>query len=90
VLPRASAVQEGLSYQGVFRCIRLHVFSSLQAVGLTATVSTELATHGISANLIAGTHHDHVLVPEDKADRALNLLMALSAHAIRTSKIPEM
>lgn len=86
VLSRTSADEEGLSYQGVFRCISLHVFSSLQAVGLTAAVSSELAKSNISANLIAGTHHDHLLVPEHKADQALEHLIALSAQAIRERK----
>ena len=78
VLTQESAEQEGLSYQGTFRCISLLVHSSLQAVGLTAAVASELATHGISANVIAAYHHDHVFVPAQHAEQALRLLQGLS------------
>jgi uncharacterized protein len=61
--------------------ITLQVHSSLQAVGLTAAVSTALAELGISANMIAAFHHDHVFVPWDKRDAALACLSALSAGA---------
>jgi len=79
VLSKESADQEGLSYQGSFRCISLQVHSSLQAVGLTAAVASELASHGISANVIAAYHHDHVFVPAQHAEQALRLLQAMSA-----------
>jgi len=54
--------------------ITLEVTSALDAVGLTAAVATALAAEGISANMIAGHHHDHVLVAEDDAARALTVL----------------
>ena len=79
VLTRSTAETFGLSFQGTFRCLRLDVHSSLEAVGLTAAVSTALAKNGISANMIAGAFHDHILVPEADASRALAVLEALSA-----------
>ena len=63
-----------LSYSGVFKQITLNVHSSLQAVGLTAFVSSQLAQHGISANVIAAYFHDHVFVPSADADRAIACL----------------
>jgi hypothetical protein len=33
--------------------------------------------HGIIANMIAGYHHDHVLVPAAQAEQALDLLRQL-------------
>jgi hypothetical protein len=78
VLTKESADHEGLSYQGTFRCISLQVHSSLEAVGLTAAVASELATHGISANVIAGFYHDHVLVSSSRTDHALRLLESMS------------
>ena len=51
------------------------------SVGLTAAVSTLLAEHQISCNVIAGYHHDHLLVPERKARTALQLLADLAASA---------
>jgi hypothetical protein len=58
--------------------LTLDVHSSLLAVGLTAAVSTALARAGIPANMIAGFHHDHILVPEDRADEAVSCLRRLA------------
>jgi hypothetical protein len=71
VLPREGADRAGFTYQSVHRCISLGVHSSLDAVGLTAAVAGRLAARGISANVIAGCFHDHILVPADRADEAL-------------------
>ena len=79
VLTRESADQEDLPYQGTFRCISLQVHSSLEAVGLTAAVTGELAAEGISANVIAGYHHDHIFVPAHQAESALRLLENMSS-----------
>ena len=79
VITKESADLEGLTYQGTFRCISLQIHSSLEAIGLTAAVTGELATHGISANVIAGYYHDHVFVPSRHADLALRLLESMSS-----------
>tara|TARA_B100001057_G_scaffold66661_2_gene60369 strand:+ start:16193 stop:16609 length:417 start_codon:yes stop_codon:yes gene_type:complete len=83
IAPVAESGGLGLEPSAVFRCIRLNVHSSLQAVGLTAVISTRLARHGISANLLAGAYHDHLLVPEGDAERALRVLEELSSEAER-------
>ena len=54
------------------------VHSSLAAVGFTAAFARALAQAGISGNVVAGVHHDHVFVPVDDAQRALEALHALS------------
>jgi len=79
VITQESADQEGLTYQGTFRCISLQVHSSLEAVGLTAAVTGELAAHGISANVIAGYYHDHIFVMSGDSELALELLKSMSA-----------
>lgn len=61
------------------RRIELRVHSSLEAVGLTAAISTALAAEGLSANVVAAFHHDHVLVPEADADHAVAVLRDLTA-----------
>lgn len=78
VLPRAQADSQGLAYDGVFSRITLSVHSSLMAVGLTAAVAKVLCEQNISANVIAGYYHDHVLVPKLRADDALAALNNLS------------
>ncbi len=60
--------------------LTLTVNSSLEAVGLTAAASRVLADAGIACNIIAGFHHDHLLVPVVRADEAIELLRSLSSH----------
>ena len=78
VVQRENAELSGLEYQGLFRCITLTVHSSLEAVGLTAAVSTKLSKHNISANIIAAYYHDHVFVPAILAEKALLVLLEFS------------
>lgn len=78
VLPVAVAVRERFKVDRPYKNITLMVHSSLEAVGLTAAVSSKLASCGISANILAGYYHDHVFVPSDKAEEALELLQGLS------------
>ena len=78
VLSKEAAERSGLSYEGVFRCITLGVHSSLEAVGLTATVATDLARHGIAANIVAAHFHDHVFVQSEYANRAIDILSRYS------------
>ena len=67
----------GIPYQGVFKCITLNIHSSLEAIGLTASVSCALASEGISANVVAAFYHDHIFVPIAKANQALSCLLKL-------------
>ena len=77
VLPRAEADSLGLSYDFVGTWITLQVHSSLEAIGLTAAVSAALTEAKISCNVLAGFHHDHLLVPVADSDRALEVLHEL-------------
>ena len=79
VLEKSVAESAGLSFEGAFRQITLTVHSSLEAVGLTAAVSTKLAEKGISANVIAAYYHDHIFVQSAKAQAALEALQEFSA-----------
>lgn len=58
--------------------ISLTVHSDLAAVGLTAALSAALADRGISCNVIAGYHHDHLFVQWARRDDALAALQDLS------------
>ena len=71
-----------LGEQAPFRAawLTLTVHSALEAVGLTAAVATALAGAGIPANVLAGFYHDHLLVPEDRADDAIAVLRSLAGH----------
>lgn len=81
VLRKEAALESNLAFQGEFRCISLTVHSSLEAVGLTAVLAGTLADAGISANVIAAFHHDHIFVPSHLAAAALSALNDLSARS---------
>ncbi len=68
-----------LTYDSKFKQITLTVHSSLDAVGLTAAVSTKLASYNISANVVAAYYHDHIFVQIEKADKALLALKEFGA-----------
>ncbi|WP_306016598.1 ACT domain-containing protein [Oceanicaulis sp. MMSF_3324] len=83
IAPYDHLLSAGLPVQFPCRRITLSVYSALEAVGLTAQIATALARAGISANLVAGLHHDHVFVPETRAEQALSVLETLSETARR-------
>ncbi|MFG2128719.1 ACT domain-containing protein [Streptomyces sp. NPDC048751] len=68
----------GMAYDYVAAWITLRVHSALEAVGLTAAVSRELAHAGLSCNVVAGFHHDHLFVPYELAGRAVAVLEDLA------------
>ena len=77
VVTRGQADQASLPYQYVAARVTLTIGSALSAVGLTATVSRVLASAGISCNVIAGFHHDHMFVDWDRGADAAALLRQL-------------
>lgn len=79
VLSKSQAQLLGAETEIIFKRIILSVYSSLEAVGLTAVVASALAEQGISANMIAAYHHDHVFVPANKATDAMKTLSKLSS-----------
>lgn len=74
VLPVEVAERDGHVVELRLAWLTLTVQSSLEAVGLTAAVSKRLARENISCNVLAGYHHDHLLVPVDRADDAIAAL----------------
>ncbi|MFD3925427.1 ACT domain-containing protein [Streptomyces sp. NPDC058614] len=68
----------GLAYDYVAGWITLRVHSALDAVGLTAAVAQELAAAGLSCNVVAGFHHDHLFVPHERAAEAVTVLEDLA------------
>lgn len=79
LLSQIQADQNNIQYSGVFKQITLTVHSSLEAVGLTAAIATQLTEHNISANVVAAYYHDHIFIPIDKAQLALTAINVLSA-----------
>lgn len=67
----------GIAHQPGWARISLKVHSDLEAVGLTAAVAAALTAQGISANVIAGYHHDHFFVQWARRQDALAAMQAL-------------
>ena len=77
VAPLGELRAAGLAAEGPMARITLTVHSSLQAVGLSAAVCGALAEAGISANVLAGFFHDHIMLAAADADRAMKVLEQL-------------
>lgn len=78
VLTREKADELGLPYDYVASWITLTIYSLLEAVGLTAAFSNELAKHNISCNVIAAYYHDHIFVDREDGEKALRILTAFT------------
>lgn len=89
VLRRGEADRLGLNYDFVAAWITLQIHSALEAVGLTAAVSSALTHAGISCNVLAGFHHDHLLVPAAEAGRALDVLHLLGRGIVLRDERPD-
>ncbi|WP_299321282.1 ACT domain-containing protein [Parasphingopyxis sp.] len=75
-----SSIMEGigLKHEGGWAKITIGANSALDAVGLTARIAGALAEQGISSNIVAAYHHDHVFVPWARRDEAMAVLKNLS------------
>ena len=78
ILPLDVARSRQFDFENIFSCITLEVHSSLNAVGLTAVVSHALASRNIPTNIVAAFHHDHLFVPVERADEAIQTLKEIS------------
>eukprot|EP00804_Cyclotella_cryptica_P026296 CCRYP_007647-RA/>CCRYP_007647-RA protein AED:0.00 eAED:0.00 QI:49/1/1/1/0/0/2/432/127 len=78
IAPHAALQAAGVDPGAQWARISLTVHSDLAAVGLTAAFARALADRGISANVVAGFHHDHIFVPWLRRLDAMTALQELS------------
>ena len=76
---RVAADAAGLAWEFEAAWLTLDVHTSLDAVGVTASMSTALAVQGIPCNVVAGFHHDHILVPLDRVEDAIQAVAVIRA-----------
>lgn len=78
ILKKEVADRLNLQYSYVASWITLSLPTSLDAVGLTAAFSNELAKKKISCNVVAGFYHDHIFVDHKDTKAALSVLNSMS------------
>jgi uncharacterized protein len=71
---------EAMGLAAVFPCrlITLTIHSSLEAIGFLAAVTARLAEAGIPVNPVSAFHHDHLFVPEARAEETLQMLKEMA------------
>jgi hypothetical protein len=78
IVPLQQAQALGLPHQFECRMVTLTVHSALDAVGFLARISAALAAVGVACNVVSAFHHDHLFVPEDRLDDAMQALKRLA------------
>lgn len=81
IMLEEQAQAHGLPYEFPSRMITLNIHSALEAVGFIAHIATELAKHQMGVNPVAGFYHDHIFVPKDRAQDALDVLAQIARDA---------
>jgi len=77
ILEESEASRAGIAGDFRSRMITLDVHSSLDAVGFVAVITTQLAAAGMGVNPVSAFYHDHLFVPAERAEEALEILQRL-------------
>jgi len=77
VLERTIADEWKMPYSYISSWITLTIHSSLEAIGLTAAFANALKKENISCNVVAAYFHDHIFIPKEDAEKAIEALIAL-------------
>ncbi|MFD1982109.1 ACT domain-containing protein [Mesorhizobium newzealandense] len=78
IVTEEAAREAGLTASFRCRMVTLNIHSSLEAVGFLAAITTRLAAAGMGVNPVSAFYHDHLFVPADRAEEALDLLRQLA------------
>ena len=74
LISKEEAIKNNLQYYFVSAWITLEIDSTLDSVGITSAFSKKLTKAGISCNVIAAYHHDHIFVPYIDKHKAMIIL----------------
>ena len=74
IISKEEAIKNNLPFYFVSAWITLEIDSTLDSVGLTSAFSKKLTKAGISCNVIAAYHHDHIFVPYIDKHKAMKIL----------------
>jgi hypothetical protein len=85
ILEQAAADRAGLEWSFAAAWLTVEIQTALDAIGVTAALAGALAGAGIPGNVLAGFHHDHLLVPVERADDAISVLHGLREHPAPSS-----
>ena len=77
ILTKEDANRLDLKFEYEAAWITIDNVTQLDELGLTAKFSTALADAGISCNVVAGFHHDHVFVDHKSGKKAEQILNKL-------------
>jgi hypothetical protein len=78
IVERAAADRAGLEWSFAAAWLTVETRTALDGIGVTAALAGALAGAGIPCNVLAGFHHDHLLVPVERAGDALSVLRRLA------------
>ena len=81
ILEQSTADANGLKTEFPCRMITLNIHSALDAVGFLAAITSKLAELNMGANPVSAFYHDHLFIPEDRAEDAMLALKELSSAA---------
>lgn len=81
IIASEQACLAGLPTDDPWARVTLTIYSDLHAVGLLVRVSQALASAGIALNVVSAYHHDHLFIPWQQRQQALDCLEALSREA---------
>jgi hypothetical protein len=78
IVPEDQARAAGMRAEFRCRMVTLNIHSSLEAVGFLAAITARLAAAGMGVNPVSAFYHDHLFVPADRAEEAVEHLRQLA------------
>jgi hypothetical protein len=78
IITQAAGEHKEIRFEFPCRMITLNIHSALDAVGFLAKVTSRLAELGMGVNPVAGFYHDHLFIPDNRAEDAMEALYEMA------------